>query len=286
MDTQAPQRVATGFRFVEGPVWIPAASQLAQMHAKNGALLFNDIPTSRTYCLSDGACTVVRSHNRQANGNFLASDGLLVSCEHEGRRVAKVNLDGSTVSIASHYQGKRLNSPNDLIIGSDGSLWFTDPPYGVRAEERELPFQGVYQVSAEGKLTLVSSEFIKPNGLALSRDETRLFVADTESGRIAVLTLSGRSDHKHAVTFCETARPDGIRLDSKGNLWVAGLNGIEAFSPGGDHLGQIPLPERPANLAFGGEDGLTLFICARTSIYSLRAPWPGATFSRRSTAHG
>jgi sugar lactone lactonase YvrE len=283
--SQALERLATGFEFVEGPVWIPQASKQLESNDKCGTLLFNDIPVSKTYCFADGDCTVFRGDNGQANGNFFDLGIGLVCCEHGGRRVARVDSDGRPGTLISHYQGKRLNSPNDLVVSSDGSVWFTDPPYGVKDEERELPFQGVFQLSPDGQLKLVSSEFIKPNGLALSADEKKLFVADTEAGQIGVLQLTGDSKQNQAVTFCETPRPDGIRLDIQGNIWIAGLNGVEIFRADGSHLGQLPLPERPANLEFGGDDGRDLFICVRTSLYRFRTPWPGVTFTQRASAH-
>jgi len=277
------ERVATGYEFLEGPVWIPGNSDICRKYGSDGLLLFNDIPASKTYCLAETGIHEFQTDNGQSNGSFLGPEDQLFFCEHEGRRVTTV--DGSRVktTVASHYHGKRLNSPNDLVVSSDNSIWFTDPPYGVEDDSRELSYQGVYKLPPDGPLKLITKQLIKPNGLALSADERWLYVADTEAGRIAVLRPEDGNDPGAVETFCATPRPDGIRFDCLGNLWVAGLNGIEVFDSAGCHLAQIKLPERPANLEFGGVDGRTLYICARTSLYRLRAAWAGATAAKRLT---
>ena len=171
------ERIATSFQFLEGPVWVPARNEL----------LFSDIPASRIYRYSPAAksFTVFREPSGQANGNALDPLGRLVNCEHENRRVSRTEPDGTIIALATHYEGKRLNSPNDVVCKSDSSVYFSDPPYGVKAERRELDFQGVFRVSSDGKtLTVLARDFAKPNGLAFSPDEKILYIADTELGHI------------------------------------------------------------------------------------------------------
>ncbi|MCG3150302.1 MAG: Gluconolactonase [Verrucomicrobiae bacterium] len=245
------EMVQDGFQFVEGPVWVPARQEL----------LFSDIPASKIYRYKAGKVDVFRQPSHQANGNTLDPRGRLVTCEHETRRVTRTELDGTIVPVASHFEGKRLNSPNDVVCKSDGTIYFTDPPYAVKPEDRDLDFQGVYRI-AENQIELVARDFSKPNGLCFSPDESILYIADTERGHVRV------GDR----VFCQVERPDGMRVDAAGNLYIAALKAVEIFSPTGQKIGAITLPERPANLAFGDADRKTLYICARTSLYRVRVP--------------
>lgn len=255
----AAEKVAGGFQFLEGPVWVPARQEL----------LFSDIPASTIYRYKAGTIDVFRTPSHQANGNTLDPHRRLITCEHETRRVTRTEPDGTIVPVATHFEGRRLNSPNDVICKSDGSIYFTDPPYGVKPEARELDFQGVFR--ADGKtLALIAKDFVKPNGLAFSPDEKTLYVADTELGHIRALDEAG-----HSRIFCHVERPDGFRVDSAGNLYVAAMKAVEIFSPSGQKTGEITLPERPANVAFGDADRRTLYICARTSLYKVRMALPG-----------
>jgi gluconolactonase len=250
-------KVAGGFQFLEGPVWMAA----------RGELLFSDIPADRIYRLQAGTVSVLREPSHQANGNTLDPQGRLVTCEHETRRVTRTEPDGMVVPLATHFEGRRLNSPNDVVCARDGAIYFSDPPYAIQPEDRELDFQGVFCWRA-GALTCLARDFLKPNGLCFSPDESRLYIADTEAGHIRV------GDR----VFCKVERPDGIRCDRAGNLYVAAMKAVEIFDPTGQKMGQIPLPERPANLAFGDADRRTLYICARTSLYRARVPIAGAGF--------
>lgn len=269
--------LATGFQFLEGPVWLtPAAAQDFVENAKHGALLFNDIPASRTHWWADGHVGILREHNNEANGNTLDGSQQVLACEHQGRRVVRYGPDLHTHVIASHYRGRRLNSPNDLIVDRNGSVIFTDPPYGITPEARELDYQGVYRLSTgSGELDLLLDDFEKPNGLALSPDEHTLYVADTERGHIRAFDLGPDGRPNNGRTHCAVERPDGIRVDRRGQVYTAGLRGLEVFGPDGKSLATLPMSERPANLAFGGLDGRTLFITARTGLYKVRTNSPG-----------
>lgn len=272
-----PKRVCTGYQFVEGPVWIEADCPLLRTAASESrGLLFSDIPASRLYRLVDGRSEIVREPTGQANGNALDPDGMLVSCEHEHRRVSRFEWKGVPRSVVDRYQGRRLNSPNDVAVRSDGMIFFTDPPYGVADELRELDFQGVYRVEPDsGEAVLLVDDFDKPNGLAFSGDQSLLYVADTEKGHLRRFAVAADGRLAGDELFCECERPDGICIDTNGNVWVACMAGIEVFGADGQQIEVIPLPERPANMAFGGEDLSRLYICARTSIYTLETDVTG-----------
>jgi gluconolactonase len=264
------ERLATGFYFTEGPVW----------NKKGGYLLFSDIPANRIikwtpengisdFCIPSG----------KSNGLTFDGKGRLIACEHANRRVTRREEDGTIVTIASHYKGKRLNSPNDVVVKKDGSIYFTDPPYGLNPtfgtfEEQELPFYGVYRLSPDGEnLTLLIDDSV-PNGLAFSPDESLLYVADTERNHIRVFDVKEDGKIVNGRIFAkipgEPLAPDGIKVDSAGNVYTTGRGGIWIFSPTGERLGIIPVPELPANLCWGDIDWKTLYITARTSIYRIR----------------
>jgi sugar lactone lactonase YvrE len=265
----AAEKVAGDFQFLEGPVWVRARKEL----------LFSDIPASRImrYTPATNSFSVFREPSGQANGNALDPQGRLVTCEHENRRTSRTELDGTVVALATHYEGKRLNSPNDIVCRSDGSVYFSDPPYGVKPELRELDFQGVFRVSPDGKtLTLVVSDFIKPNGLAFSPDEKILYIADTELGHIRAFDVSADGSITNSRVFCKVERPDGFRVDVEGTLYISAMKSVEVFDRTGEKVGEITLPERPANVAFGAPDRKTLYICARTGLYHIRVNVPGA----------
>ena len=269
--SEQSERIATGFQFTEGPVWHP-----------NGYLLFSDIPANRIYkWLPDGKVEIFRQPSDNSNGLTLDQMGRLIACEHGDHRVSRTEPDGSVVSLASHYQGRRLNSPNDVVVKSDGSIYFTDPPYGVQAEQRELDFQGVYRIVADGDLTLLTDDLERPNGLAFSPDERILYIDDTARRHIRAFKVLPDGTLADGRMFAEMQSPvgggpDGMKLDSKGNLYVAGPGGTWLFDPAGRHLGTLATPELPANLAFGDGDRRTLYITARTSIYRVRTRLPGA----------
>jgi gluconolactonase len=280
----AAEKVAGGFQFLEGPVWVPARNEL----------LFSDIPASRIYHYSPAtnSFSVFREPSGQANGNALDPQGRLVTCEHEYRRVSRTEPNGTVIALATHYEGKRLNSPNDVVCKSDGSVYFSDPPYGVNPELRELDFQGVFRVVASAghrrpgtkesavdsgryTLTLLARDFAKPNGLAFSPDEKILYVADTELGHIRAFDVNGDGTIANSRVFCRVERPDGFRVDVEGSLYICAMKSVEIFNRTGTKSGDITLPERPANVAFGDADRQTLYICARTSLYRARVTVPG-----------
>jgi sugar lactone lactonase YvrE len=264
----AAEKVAGGFQFLEGPVWVPTREEL----------LFSDIPASRIcrFSPSENSFNVFREPSGQANGNALDPQGRLVTCEHENRRTSRTEQDGTVVALATHYEGKRLNSPNDIVCKSDGAVYFSDPPYGVKSELRELDFQGVFRVSPDGNsLTLLVSDFIKPNGLAFSPNEKILYIADTEPGHIRAFDVNSDGTITNSRIFCEVERPDGFRVDIEGNLYISAMKSVEIFNRAGERIGEITLPERPANVAFGDPDRQTLYICARTSLYRARVNVPG-----------
>jgi len=276
--TQA-ERLATGFYFTEGPVWV----------AQGGYLLFSDIPASRIKKWSprDGIQDF-RVPSGKSNGLTLDKQGRLIACEHANRRVSRMETDGTVITLASHYQGGKLNSPNDVVVKSDGSVYFTDPPYGLNPvfgtlEEPELPFYGVYRLSPDGtELTLLIDEAV-PNGLAFSPDESRLYVADTERNHLLVFDVDKDGLTSNGRLFAhlpgEPLAPDGLKVDTEGNVYSTGRGGIWVFNPEGGRIGVILVPELPANLAWGDADWRTLYITARSSLYRVRLNIPGLPVS-------
>lgn len=271
LTSDQPERIATGFQFTEGPVWHP-----------DGYLLFSDIPADRIYKWSpDGTLKVFRQPCGHSNGLTFDRQGRLIACEHSNRRVSRTEADGSVIPLATHYQGRRLNSPNDVVVKSDGSIYFTDPPYGVQPEDRELDFQGVYRIALDGTLMLLVDDFDRPNGLAFSPDESVLYIDDTTRRHVRAFDVLPDGTLAHGRVFAEmqspaTGGPDGMKLDVEGNLYVTGPGGTWLFDPAGNHLDTLITPEKPANLAFGDTDRRTLYITARTSVYRVRTRLPGA----------
>jgi len=269
------ERLGTGFQFTEGPVW----------NVKGEYLLFSDIPASRIkkWTAEDGISDF-RFPSGKSNGLTLDRSGRLIACEHANRRVSRTEEDGTIVTIASHYKGKKLNSPNDVVVKADGSVYFTDPPYGLNPifgtfEEQELAFYGVYRVSPNGdNLSLLIDDSV-PNGLAFSPDESLLYVADTEMNHIRVFNVNEDGKTTNGRIFVEISgeplAPDGLKVDSEGNVYVTGKGGIWVLNPEGRRLGTISVPELPANLCWGDRDWKTLYITARTSLYRVRLNMAG-----------
>jgi gluconolactonase len=275
------ERVAGGFEFTEGPVW-----------TRDGTLLFSSPNTNAIYRWSPlgrvdvfrpksgyTGADIGRYHQPGSNGLTFSPDGLLTICQHGNRRVIRVNPHGDTTVLADSYDGKRLNSPNDLVYRSDGTLFFTDPPFGLPdPSESELGFSGVYSVK-DGAVELLTDELEGPNGLAFTPDERYLYVGNWDFDRTVVMRYDLAAETSE-VFFDMTGAPgedaiDGMKVDHQGNLYVCGPGGIWLLSPTGEHLGTLHLPESPHNLAWGDEDGRTLYITALTSIYRIRLAIPG-----------
>lgn len=270
------ERVATGFLFTEGPVW----------HAAGQFLLFSDMPGDhlRRWSAVDGISTFRKPCNK-SNGLTYDRQGRLLVCEHATSRVTRTEADGSSSVLATHWQGKELNSPNDIVVRSDGSIYFTDPTYG-RMEgfglkrDTELSFRGAYRIDADGGLNLVADDFDQPNGLCFSLDETRLFINDTSRGHIRVFDVKPDGALTAGAVWAETkgpgkGAPDGMKLDAAGNLYSCGPGGIHVFAPDATCLGVIGLPEGTANFCWGDSDLRSLFVTASTSLYRIRMLQPG-----------
>jgi len=270
------ETLAQGFGFVEGPVW----------HPYEKWLVFSDIPNSRMYRRRlAGQVELFRDPSQMANGNTLDRQGRLLSCEHATSRVTRVESDGSTMVLASHFGDKALNSPNDIVVAAGGSIYFTDPSYGRKEyygvpRAQELSFQGVYRIDADGSLVLLADDFAQPNGLCFSLDESRLFVNDTERQHIRVFNVSANGDLTGGAVWAVTegegpGAPDGMKIDSCGNVYCCGPGGLHVFDSSGDRMGVIHMPETAANFTFGDDDLRSLFVTASTSIYRLRVRVPG-----------
>ncbi len=279
------ERLATGCRWSEGPVWF----------GDGRYLLWSDIPNDRImrWDEASGATSVFRAGSRHANGNTRDRQGRLLTCEHGGRRVTRTEYDGRITVIADNYQGKRLNSPNDIVVKSDDSIWFTDPPFGILGEyegtaaEQELPTQ-VYRVDARtGDIKVVCSEISRPNGLCFSPDEKKMYIVESGETPRNIWVFDVAEDGESLANgriFLTTAAdhsPDGFRCDVDGNLWAGwgtgeGRDGVRIFAPDATPIGQILLPERCANLCFGGAKRNRLFMAASHSLYALYVNTQGA----------
>jgi len=272
LESTAPEEVASGFRFTEGPLWHPG-----------GYLIFSDIPADTIYLLDPDTRRATPWRHPSGNSNGLAFDRQrrLVACEHGNRRVSRTEADGTITPLATHDGGRRLNSPNDVVVRSDGAIFFTDPPYGCPPEEKELPYNGVYRIDPSGEVTLLLDDFDRPNGLAFSPDEQTLYIDDTIRRHIRAFDVAADGSLSNGRVFAEMASdmeggPDGMKVDLEGNVYCTGPGALWVFRPNGDLVGQVIGPQRPANLAFGGEDRRTIYLTARTAVYALRARVPGA----------
>jgi sugar lactone lactonase YvrE len=273
------EKVAGGFQFTEGPVWI-----------SEGYLLFSDIPANIIYKWAPGMehAEVWREPSGHSNGLTLDRVGRLIVCEHD-RRVSRTESDGTVIPLAERFEDKRLNSPNDIVVKSDGSIYFTDPPYGLpeQREGKELDFNGVYRLAPDGTLTLLDDSFERPNGLAFSPDESVLYVDDSHRGHIRVFDVLPDGTLANGRVFAAFGKepgkdgvPDGMKVDLRGNVFCTGPGGVWVFGPEGDLLGKIEPPEIPANLAWGDDDLKTLYMTARTGLYRIRVKTGGAPLVR------
>ena len=268
------RRIGTGFEFTEGPIW----------HPTEHYLLFSDMPgdVRRRWDEAGGVREVMRPANK-CNGMTYDADLNLVICEHATSSLVRLSPDGRREVLASHFEGKELNSPNDVCVRSDGAIYFTDPWFGRMPgfgveRPRELGWQSVFRVSPAGKLDLVVDRrrFDQPNGLCFSPDESLLYVNDTTRALIRVFDAAPDGSLSHGRLFAqgiqssrEAGVPDGMKCDARGNVWVTAPGGIRVYSPRGVQLGTVRIPEMPANLHWGGEDWRTLFVCATTSVYAV-----------------
>ena len=272
----AVEKLADGFQFTEGPAWNPVS----------GLFIFSDIPASRLYHFdaASGKAEVFRDPSHQANGNFYDSAGTLYTCEHEGRRVAWQRADGPVETLVDRFEGKLFNSPNDIVVKNDGTIWFTDPTYGLNGRPKEQTANRVYCFEPKtGALRAAAEDFDEPNGLCFSPDETRLYVADSGRPRnVRVFDVGKDSQLSNGRVFCAIDKgvPDGMRCDRHGNLFSTAEEGVQVFNPAGERLGMIPVPETPANLCFGGPAGDDLYITARTSLYHIKLATGAASAAR------
>jgi gluconolactonase len=259
------EKLSGGFKFTEGPLW-----------QRRGFLLFSDIPTNTIYQWTpDGKISVFRRPAGHPNGNTLDREVRLITAEHD-RRLVRTEKDGTVSILAERYEGKRLNSPNDVVVKSDSSIYFTDPPYGISKKQEELGFYGVYRLAAGGTLKLLTKEMVRPNGLAFSPDEKKLYVSDSQKGHIRVFQVKADGTLAHGRVFAQLKGPtnkgvpDGMKVDVKGNVYCSGPEGVWIFSNAGQMLGKIILPEVVTNLAWGDKDYKMLYITAGTSLYRIR----------------
>src|SRR6266540_2547841 len=288
------EKVADGMDWTEGPVW----------DVRNGALLFSDVPRNVILQWKEGAGVTERVRvsgysgtepfaGREPGSNGLVFDrqGRLVTCQHGDRRIVRREPDGRVTVIADRYEGKRLNSPNDLVFKSNGDLYFTDPPFGLPKSfddpHKELAFQGVYKFSKDGKLMLLTKDIKAPNGIAFSPDEKKLYVSNADTSNAVWMVYDVNPDgtiangktlfNATAWTKNKPGVPDGMKIDKDGNLFAAGPGGIYVIAPDGAHLGSIETGVPTGNLAWG-EDGSTLFITSNRTVYRLKLPTKGAGF--------
>lgn len=279
------EKLHGGCRWAEGPAWFAAGRYL----------VWSDIPNDRMlrWDETDGSVSVFRQPALNTNGHTVDLQGRLVSCEHRGRCVSRIEHDGTRTVLASHFEGKRLNSPNDVVVKSDGSVWFSDPSYGIdsdyegNAAPGEIGACCVYRIDADnGAVSRVAEDFVQPNGLGFSPDERLLYVADTGATHVADgprhirrfrIEADGRSlSGGEVFAECDCGLFDGFRIDAKGNVWTSAGDGVHCYAPDGKLLGKIRVPEVVANVCFGGPKLNRLFICATTSLYSVYLNTRGA----------
>lgn len=259
-------RVATGYRFTEGPAW------------SGEFLLFSDIPTNRILKLTPGQpVAVFRENSGGANGNAFDAKGRLYTCEGAARRVTRTAAGGKVEVLAERFEGKRLNAPNDIAVRRDGHVYFTDPAYGSQEDTRELPFYGVYHLTPRGELNVIARMDKRPNGVALAPNGRLLYVsgADERVVRVYDLDRSGSATNGRILISGIEGVPDGLRTDEKGNLYIA-AKALLIYSQAGQLIRSINLPETPANLEFGDAGLQGLYITARTGLYHIHMPVKGA----------
>ncbi|MBC7704156.1 MAG: SMP-30/gluconolactonase/LRE family protein [Rhodoferax sp.] len=267
----------TGCRWAEGPAWFAAGRYL----------VWSDIPNDRMlrWDETDGSVSVFRQPAMNSNGHTVDTQGRLVSCEHRARCVSRTEHNGTRTVLAAHFEGKRFNSPNDVVVKSDGSVWFTDPSYGIDSDyegdaaSSEIDAQRVYRITPAGDaITVVATDFVQPNGLAFSPDESLLYIVDTGATHQAEgphhvrrFSVDAKGTLAGGAVFavCPVGLYDGLRVDVNGNLWLSAGDGVHCHAPDGTLLGKVLIPETVANVCFGGAKRNRLFICGTTSLYSV-----------------
>jgi len=260
------KKLATDMKFTEGPVWIAAEEKI----------IFSDIPNSMLMQWSEKDGLKPFRKVEHSNGNILDSNGLLLTCQHSGRNVVRTEKDGTITVLADKFEGKKFNSPNDLAQHSDGSIWFTDPSYGLRGKPGEIPGKWVFRLDAKTKkVTVIYKDFDMPNGIAFSPDKTVVYMADTgKIGKLRAFKVAGEAIDQKPI-FEIDIRCDGMCIDTQGNIYTTSRGGVHVFDKDGKKVGLIPVPETPANVCFGGKDFDTLFITARKSLYSVKTKMTG-----------
>ena len=277
------ERLYSGTAWAEGPAYVG-----------DGRVVWSDVPNNRMYSWTrEEGGSVFREPSNYSNGNTVDRFGRLLTCEHLKHRISRTESDGTVATLVDNYEGRRLNSPNDLVVKSDGTVWFTDPPYGIlsdyegSARDSELGGNFVYRLDPDdGSLAIVADDFDKPNGLAFSHDESVLYVADTGGSHtpngphhIRAFDVLSETELVNGRVFAEISPgfADGLKVDAEGNVFTSAFDGIQVFTPDGTMLGKILVPERAtANCTFGGEDGSTLFITASTALYAIETSTQGA----------
>ena len=266
------KKLAGGLHFVEGPAWFDR---------DGGYLIFSDIPAEKLmrWNATDGL-TLFRTNSHGANGNCVDRDGRLVTCEHLSRRVTTTDRDGTIRTLAERYRGGRFNSPNDVVVKSDRTVWFSDPDYGLGNAPREVPGMYIYRLEPRtGEKMPVVMDCDHPNGLCFSPDEKRLYVADSgKPHQIMVYDVQKNGTVNNGRVFCviDKGLPDGLRCDTAGRVFSSAGDGVQIFTPKGELIGKILVPETPANVCFGRRNRRTLFITARTSLYCIDLDVKGA----------
>lgn len=258
-----PEIITEGYEFTEGPLW-----------HESGYLLFSDIPANTVYKWTPGeGAEMYLKPSGHSNGLAYDREGNLLLAQHDGL-VSRLSKSKKLTVVVDNYNGKRLNSPNDLAIKSDGSIYFTDPPFGVSDEDKELDFSGVYRYSEDNGLQLLIDDFDLPNGIVFSPDESRLYVNDSQHGHIRVFDVKEDGSLANGKIFAEMqsdaeGAADGMKVDTEGNLYSTGPGGLWIFSPEGELLRQVETPDRVTNLAWGGSDGANLYLTAPNAVYKL-----------------
>lgn len=281
-DGAAPERLYTGTEWAEGPVWLPRTRRVRWSDIPNDRILEWDAAT--------GATTVYGAGVEYTNGRVLDLDGHVVQCSHGRRRVER-DVDGVVTPIVDSYEGRRFNSPNDVVVADDGALWFTDPPYGIHESGREghpgeQEYGGCHVFrydEASGALTAVVTDMAHPNGLAFAPDESVLYVADTGGDERAIRAydvVGGRCANGRVFATVRPGAADGIRVDEEGRVWASSADSVQVFAPDGERVAVMPVPEVVANVCFGGDDGTELFVAATTSLYRIRTTTRSATARR------